>query len=117
LHLPVGRETNQDEALSLSQRALVVHSRLLVTEDGGKPGETAGKLASEEPAVGLDAKKIRKYRNKRTKMNLFFVVTLACALAVESSLGSPEGLTVDPCRPGFSQSFYTAFVSREMLRG
>ncbi|KAL6464445.1 hypothetical protein MHYP_G00267620 [Metynnis hypsauchen] len=50
-------------------------------------------------------------------MNLFFVATLACALAVESSLGSPEGLTVDPCRPGFSQSFYTAFVSREMLRG
>ncbi|KAI4888480.1 hypothetical protein NFI96_001822, partial [Prochilodus magdalenae] len=31
--------------------------------------------------------------------------------------GSPGGPTVYPCRPGFSQSFYTVFVSREMLHG
>ncbi|XP_049327617.1 cadherin-4 isoform X2 [Astyanax mexicanus] len=50
-------------------------------------------------------------------MKKVLIVILACALALETSVGSPGGPTVDPCRPGFSQSFYTVFVSREMLRG
>ena len=33
------------------------HGSCCLRSKGEKPGETAGKLASEEPAVGLDAKK------------------------------------------------------------
>ncbi|KAK3536411.1 hypothetical protein QTP86_008881 [Hemibagrus guttatus] len=31
--------------------------------------------------------------------------------------GSAGGPTVDPCRPGFSQNFYTVFIPREQLQG
>ncbi|TSY83937.1 hypothetical protein Baya_13874 [Bagarius yarrelli] len=50
-------------------------------------------------------------------MKVGFVLPLACALVLKSSLGSAEGPTVEPCRPGFSQNFYTVFIPREQLQG
>ncbi|XP_076879418.1 cadherin-4-like [Brachyhypopomus gauderio] len=51
------------------------------------------------------------------KMKTGFVIALACALVLETSQASSGGPTADPCRPGFSQSFYTVFISQNVLQG
>ncbi|KAF4093666.1 hypothetical protein AMELA_G00004240 [Ameiurus melas] len=50
-------------------------------------------------------------------MKVGFVLPLACALALKSSLDTAGSLTVDPCRLGFSQNFYTVFIPQEWLQG
>ncbi|XP_023854241.1 cadherin-4-like [Salvelinus sp. IW2-2015] len=51
-------------------------------------------------------------------MNFVSVVILTCTLLVGTSLGTKAGQPPTPtCRPGFSESFYTVFVSRDLLRG
>ncbi|TMS19399.1 hypothetical protein E3U43_003720, partial [Larimichthys crocea] len=45
-------------------------------------------------------------------------VILACTLLVGASSGSKASqLLKPPCRPGFSQNFYTVIVSRDVLHG
>ncbi|XP_063330726.1 cadherin-4 isoform X1 [Pelmatolapia mariae] len=45
-------------------------------------------------------------------------VILACTLLVGASSGSKAGQPLKPpCRPGFSQNFYTVIVSRDVLHG
>uniref|UniRef100_A0A673L6S4 Cadherin-4 n=1 Tax=Sinocyclocheilus rhinocerous TaxID=307959 RepID=A0A673L6S4_9TELE len=48
------------------------------------------------------------------KMKTGCAILVACALVVGTSLGSHGNA---PCRPGFSQSFYTVFVPRGVLQG
>uniref|UniRef100_A0A3B4GWU8 Uncharacterized protein n=1 Tax=Pundamilia nyererei TaxID=303518 RepID=A0A3B4GWU8_9CICH len=51
------------------------------------------------------------------KMNAGCVI-LACTLLVGASSGSKAGQPLKPpCRPGFSQNFYTVIVSRDLLHG
>lgn len=51
-------------------------------------------------------------------MHFVSVVILTCTLLVETSWGTKAGQPPKPpCRPGFSESFYTVFVSRDLLRG
>ncbi|KAB5536887.1 hypothetical protein PHYPO_G00112480 [Pangasianodon hypophthalmus] len=50
-------------------------------------------------------------------MQVGFVLPLACALVLKSSLDTAGSLTVDQCRLGFSQNFYTVFIPREQLQG
>ncbi|XP_030634245.1 cadherin-4 [Chanos chanos] len=59
----------------------------------------------------------RRRSIKLTKMK-GSVIILTCALVVGTSLGDRGGVpTMPPCRPGFSESFYTVFVSRDLLQG
>uniref|UniRef100_A0A672ND48 Cadherin-4-like n=1 Tax=Sinocyclocheilus grahami TaxID=75366 RepID=A0A672ND48_SINGR len=52
------------------------------------------------------------------KMKTGCAILVACALVVGTSLGSHGNTqTIAPCRPGFSQSFYTVFVPRGVLQG
>uniref|UniRef100_A0A8C1ED02 Secreted protein n=1 Tax=Cyprinus carpio TaxID=7962 RepID=A0A8C1ED02_CYPCA len=52
------------------------------------------------------------------KMKTGCAILVACALVVGTSLGSHgNAQTIAPCRPGFSQSFYTVFVPRGVLQG
>ncbi|KAM7423266.1 hypothetical protein PAMA_011016 [Pampus argenteus] len=45
-------------------------------------------------------------------------VILACTLLVGASSGSKAGQPLKPpCRPGFTQNFYTVIVSRDVLHG
>ncbi|RXN11125.1 cadherin-4-like isoform X1 [Labeo rohita] len=45
-------------------------------------------------------------------------ILVACALLVGTSWGSHGNVqAIAPCRPGFSQSFYTVFVPRGVLQG
>ncbi|KAL1265675.1 hypothetical protein QQF64_003702 [Cirrhinus molitorella] len=45
-------------------------------------------------------------------------ILVACALVMGTSLGSHGNVqTIAPCRPGFSQSFYTVLVPRGVLQG
>ncbi|KAI3369518.1 hypothetical protein L3Q82_007727 [Scortum barcoo] len=45
-------------------------------------------------------------------------VVLACTLLVGASSGSKASQPLKPpCRPGFSQNFYTVIVSRDVLHG
>ncbi|KAL0978589.1 hypothetical protein UPYG_G00172600 [Umbra pygmaea] len=47
-----------------------------------------------------------------------FFVILTCTLIVGTAWGTRAGQPPKPpCRPGFSESFYTVFVSRDLLRG
>ncbi|CAL8379885.1 unnamed protein product [Boreogadus saida] len=51
-------------------------------------------------------------------MNIGFVALLTCTLLVGSTLGTKLGQPPKPpCKPGFSQNFYTVIVSRDILRG
>ncbi|KAG7319188.1 hypothetical protein KOW79_017662 [Hemibagrus wyckioides] len=47
----------------------------------------------------------------------FILLPLACALVLKSSLDTAGSLTVDACRLGFTQNFYTVFISWEQLQG
>uniref|UniRef100_A0A8C2ECW6 Cadherin-4 n=1 Tax=Cyprinus carpio TaxID=7962 RepID=A0A8C2ECW6_CYPCA len=52
------------------------------------------------------------------KMKTGCAILVACALVVGTSSGSHgNAQTLAPCRPGFSQSFYTVFVPRGVLQG
>uniref|UniRef100_A0A4W5PF45 Cadherin-4 n=1 Tax=Hucho hucho TaxID=62062 RepID=A0A4W5PF45_9TELE len=51
-------------------------------------------------------------------MNLGSVLILTCTLLVDTSWATKaDQPPKPPCRPGFSESFYTVFVSRDLLRG
>ncbi|KAI7795136.1 Cadherin 4 [Triplophysa rosa] len=51
-------------------------------------------------------------------MKAGFAIVVACALVVSASLGRHgNAQTIAPCRPGFSQSFYTVFVPRGVSIG
>ncbi|KAJ7999021.1 hypothetical protein DPEC_G00211070 [Dallia pectoralis] len=51
-------------------------------------------------------------------MHFGSVALLTCTLLVGTSWGTKGGQPPKPpCRPGFSESFYTVFVSRELQRG
>ncbi|XP_030230059.1 cadherin-4 isoform X2 [Gadus morhua] len=56
--------------------------------------------------------------SESVKMNIGFVALLTCTLLVGSTLGTKLGQPPKPpCKPGFSQNFYTVIVSRDILRG
>ncbi|TSY83935.1 Cadherin-4 [Bagarius yarrelli] len=50
-------------------------------------------------------------------MKVGFVLPLACALVLKSSLDTSGSLTVDACRLGFTQNLYTVFIPQKQLQG
>ncbi|KAF7660760.1 hypothetical protein LDENG_00275770 [Lucifuga dentata] len=47
-----------------------------------------------------------------------FAVVLTAALLIDTFWrNNGEHTSKDPCRPGFSQSFYSVLVSRDVLQG
>ncbi|KAJ8258917.1 hypothetical protein COCON_G00179290 [Conger conger] len=53
-----------------------------------------------------------------TKMKIVCAISLMSASLLGTSWGSHGGLSSKPpCRPGFSESFYSVFVSRDILQG
>uniref|UniRef100_A0A3B3QS77 Uncharacterized protein n=1 Tax=Paramormyrops kingsleyae TaxID=1676925 RepID=A0A3B3QS77_9TELE len=50
-------------------------------------------------------------------MKTGFVILLMTTTILSTSWGNYDLPSKPPCRPGFSESFYTVFVSRDILQG